>query len=325
MAKIKTRKLSSPFLIGLFVMLGSLILIGAILWLGANQFLKEHKMYVTYFDSSVEGLETGSPVKYQGVPSGSITSIEIAPGGKLVEVIMQLNPLVQIDDSMRVQPAMSGLAGGKFLLLQYPKKPDAKNAYPKVDFEPPYTLIPSAPSDIQEITTATQEVINNMRALDFNMISSKTKTVLDGADYFLQNQDLYETIDNLAETTQRLSNLMHRADTSQIISNLAKSSETIYKSTLEVQKMSRSLANQIDSLQLDTYMKLAYQSYDSTMMATNKVINSIGYRSENLLFTLMDALEELKNTNQQLQKSLRAITDNPSQVFFSEPPPPEPQ
>ena len=52
------------------------------MWLSANKFLKEQIYYVTYFDGSVEGLNVGSPVKYQGVPCGAVQALEVAPDGK---------------------------------------------------------------------------------------------------------------------------------------------------------------------------------------------------------------------------------------------------
>ena len=70
MAEIKSRKKNQPFLVGLFTLLGLSIIIVTIIWLGANEFFKQQKFYVTYFDTSVEGLTIGSPVKYQGVPVG---------------------------------------------------------------------------------------------------------------------------------------------------------------------------------------------------------------------------------------------------------------
>ncbi|MFW5662264.1 MAG: MlaD family protein, partial [Bacteroidota bacterium] len=91
MATQYKKKVSSPFLIGLFVITGVIIMVSLLIWFGATKFMEEQTFYVTYFDGSVEGLQKGTPVKYLGVPSGSIQGIEIAPDGKLIEVIMQID------------------------------------------------------------------------------------------------------------------------------------------------------------------------------------------------------------------------------------------
>jgi len=71
-------KLTTSFFIGLFVLLGVIAIVGSIIWLGSSQFMKERKFYVTYVDGSVQGLEQGGAVKYQGVPVGNIKKIDIA-------------------------------------------------------------------------------------------------------------------------------------------------------------------------------------------------------------------------------------------------------
>ena len=86
----RKNKFTGAFLIGIFVLTGLVILIATVIWLGKTQFMEESKLYVTYFDGSVEGLEKGSPVKYLGVPVGTVDKIKVAPDGKLVEIVMQI-------------------------------------------------------------------------------------------------------------------------------------------------------------------------------------------------------------------------------------------
>ena len=103
MKKIATKRVSNAFMIGLFVIVSTVVLIGAVIWLGANKFFKENIYFVTYFDGSIEGLENGSAVKYQGVPVGSVSKIELAPDGKLVQVTMQIKRKIDLRDNMRVK------------------------------------------------------------------------------------------------------------------------------------------------------------------------------------------------------------------------------
>ncbi len=50
------------FLIGLFVTVGVMIGVAAVIWLGASKYFQKGSMYVTYFDESVQGLQTDSVV-----------------------------------------------------------------------------------------------------------------------------------------------------------------------------------------------------------------------------------------------------------------------
>ncbi len=318
MAK-KQRSISSAFVTGLFVLTGAVVVIATIIWLGANQFLKEQVFYVTYFESSVEGMEKGSAVKYQGVPCGRISDIRVAPDGRLVEVVMQLDPKIEITDSMRVNPAMSGIAGGKFLQLHFPSQ-DMAAKHPVLNFKPQYPLIKSSPSSLEEISLAAQKVFNNLMDLQVGQISTESLRFLSTTTSFFQSDTLKRILVNLMDATNRLDGILAQADTSSVIRNLENTSMGLYQSSLELLASSQNLNNQIENMKLPYYMEKAYSQYDSTMHNTNRLMNNVGYRAESALLNLNETFEGLKKTNKALQNSLNAISDNPSAVFFSNPP-----
>lgn len=323
MAKIHSRRVISPFLIGIFVILGTFSLIGVIIWLGAVQFLKEQVYYVSYFPGSVEGLEKGSAVKYLGVPCGSVKSINVAPDGKLVEVVMQLDPKLNIDDSLRVQLALAGIAGGKFLQLFYPSSPDLSELSPSYQFEPPYPVIKSTPSGLEELEIAARDVMNNLMQLKVKEISAGTIGFLGSTTKFFNSPELYQIMANLERTSESLQKVMQSADTSQIISNLESFTNVLLQTSQKLDMLAENLQNQADAMDLPGYISKIYDRYDSTIANANYAISLIGYRSEDLLITLAETLEQIKATNKRLRRTLSAISENPSQVFFSEPPPKE--
>lgn len=323
MKRIPSRRITSPFLIGIFVIVGSAVMIALIIWLGANQFLQENVLYVTYFDGSVEGLQTGSSVKYQGVPVGTINNIKVAPDGKLVEVIMQIEKKVRINDSLRVKAEYSGIAGGKFLQLYYPENEAIKNLYPKLSFKPPLKLIKSAPSGIQEIELAARDVLDNLRRFKFNEVSTEAVNFLRSASKFFSNEEMYQIISRIDTAAWAMKRLMTDADTSGIVDNLQLTAQKLLQVSVELDYFTNNLNNQIDNLHFAEKVDNVFLQYDTTMNATRKVIGGLGYSMETMIFSLNETVEEIRSSNKQLQKTLRAISDNPSQVFFSEPPPAE--
>jgi phospholipid/cholesterol/gamma-HCH transport system substrate-binding protein len=68
---MKISSKTSKFLIGLFVIGGTLIGVGAVVWIGASKYFQKGATYVTFFDESVQGLQVDSSVKYRGVDVGS--------------------------------------------------------------------------------------------------------------------------------------------------------------------------------------------------------------------------------------------------------------
>ena len=316
----RKKKVSSSFLIGAFVLIGVIILAGTIIWLGQTQFMQETAYYATYFEGSVEGLEKGSPVKYLGVPIGSVDRIGVAPDGKLVEVIMQIDSKIQIDRKLRIKAEYAGLAGGKFLQLSYPTSPEVLDAFPKISFEPPFELIKSSPSGIEEIEIAMKEVINNLRLLKVAEISNETVRFLNSASAFFENKELQNTIVKFSESAQHLDNILMRADQTNFISNIESTSYKLLQTSEQLVAFGEKLNKEVESLMLTKKVDYAFAQFDTTMTHTKKIVNVLGYRGEEVLFTLNQTLQELQSTNKQLKKTLKAITENPGQLLFSEPP-----
>jgi ABC-type transporter Mla subunit MlaD len=317
----RKKRSANPFLIGLFVLIGGLISIAIIIWLGASQILKTQTYYVTYFDTSVEGLEIGSAVKYQGVPCGRITNVKVAPDGKLVEVIFQIDVTIVIDDSLRIQPAMAGIAGGKFLQLHYPTNQEMAEKYPKLKFTPPYKLVRSAPSGLEEMTIAAQAVMNNLLHLKVNELNDKTIEFLSTSTDFFRKKELHSILANLESSTVHLNSVMEKTNNSNAIDNINETTEIIKQTALKMEDMVEELNSQIEQMQLHTYMEKFYLKYDSSMTLTTGVISNMGYRAESSVFSLQELINEMVRTNKDLQNTLRAFTDNPSTMFLSSPPP----
>lgn len=335
MAEIKSRKLSSPFLIGLFVIVGLLIMVGVVIWLGATQFLKENVFYVTYFNGSVEGLTTGSAVKYQGVPVGAVKEIKVAPDGKMIEIIMQIGEKIVIDDSLRVKSEYSGIAGGKFLQLHYPSQKDMESKpdgyKPLVlNFKPPYKVINSSPSGIEELEIEARKVMDNLKQIRAGDISNSAVDFMDAGTRFITNKELFDIIAELHKSAVYLNSILEKADSSNIINNLNQTTQKLYSSSAKLEQFTDSMNYQIANLQvkerLDTIVaryKYLMDDADGVVKNADGVVKLIGYRTESVMYNFNDIMIDFKATNRQLRKTLKGLTDNPSSIFLAEPPPPE--
>lgn len=321
--KIKTRRVTSSFILGLFVVISSMILVGVVIWLGATEFFKQSKKFVTYFDASISGLDPGSPVKYLGVPVGTVNKIQVAEDGKLIEVIMDIDSKININDSLRAKAEMLGIAGGKYIQLYYPTNPLILEITPEVQFKPPFPLIKSSPSQMEEIEIAFREVIDNLNKIDYQNISNGIIHFLNVTSKFMSNKDIYSFFANINEASGTLSNLLNQAENSMIINNLTKTSEKLLLTSYKLDSFANNLNDQIEGLRLKEQIQDAFAKYDSTIYDIRKTVGILSFRVESLLFGFNEFLEETKTTNRQLYKSLRTLSDNPSKVFFSQPPLPE--
>lgn len=315
----KTSKITSSFLIGLFIFTGFLLISFSIIWFGTSKLLKGSSYYATYFVGSVEGISKGTPVKYLGVPVGSIYDVRIAPDDRMIELIIILEKKIHITDSLRVKIEFSGLTGGRFLQLFYTSDTSILNWYPKLSFQPPYPVIPSAPSGIETLEAGIRQTLDKLMEFDFGDVSVHTISFFKSARNFFQNEELISTIENLKETTYRLRLIVEKADTSNIIS-------TLELSSLNLQRITQKLENFADSLNLELHRMNISKKIDSTYIKADSLVvfmRRIGKTAEISLLSLDELIQNLKTTNFLVQNLIREYFQNPDMLLFKKPPPKE--
>ena len=79
--------------LGLFIIMGVTLVFAGIVYFGVSQLFVPTINLMTIFEESVDGLSVGSPVKYNGVPIGTVSKIMIEEGD-MVSVYMKLYPAV---------------------------------------------------------------------------------------------------------------------------------------------------------------------------------------------------------------------------------------
>ncbi len=89
-------KPANTFVIGAF-MVGALILLtAAVMIFGGGDFFKHKKRYVIFFESGLNGLNVGTPVKLQGVQIGEVVDISLemdARTGRIFKpVVIEIEP-----------------------------------------------------------------------------------------------------------------------------------------------------------------------------------------------------------------------------------------
>ena len=108
---------SSKFLIGLFVIIGTLVCAGIIIWIGAAGVFMKGSLYTTYFDESVQGLQVDSAIKYRGVEIGKVQSIKVAPDYRLIEVVMKISLEGDLQNQTVATLTSAGITGIVFIEL----------------------------------------------------------------------------------------------------------------------------------------------------------------------------------------------------------------
>lgn len=325
MAEIPTRRDNQTFLIGLFVIVGVLGMAATIIYVGAVDFFEKPSLYATYFDASVEGLEPGNPVKYQGVPIGTIQEVRVAPDGVLVEVIMQIEPGAEIRSSMRVRAEYLGITGKKYLEGFFPdaEEQDLIDAHPSLSFKPEYPVVPSAPGGLKQLGLALTEAVNNVNKIDTKGISDALTAFLEEGRRLAANDTLRAVLAKLDRNLGQVSRFMRRLDSTRVIENVQRIGDNLaYSSELVVDAVD-TLGKQVSSLELDRRVERINARFDSLMTLSNRTVSMAGHRAESISFQVAEIVAELHATSRELRRTLQMLNDNPSQMLLSEPPPTE--
>lgn len=144
--------------VGAFVVVLLVTLIVGALWVARIQLSGQENLYDVYFTGSVTGLVDGSAVRYNGIPVGRITKIELDPlDPQRVRVTIEVNGETQIKSDVTAEISYQGLTGGAFIQLS------GGSLQAKLLEARPgerYPVIPSKESTVQKIVNSAPEVLN---------------------------------------------------------------------------------------------------------------------------------------------------------------------
>ena len=195
---------SSKFLIGLFVISGTLICAAIIIWVGAARILTKGSLYSVYFDESVQGLQADSAIKYRGVEIGKVQKIKVAPDNRLIEVVMKIDIESDLQKLTIATLKTAGITGIVFIELDQLKSGDLSNS-PKLTFKSSYPVIPSRRSQMSRFMADTGVIMQNIKDIDLKGISNQLKNTTKAIENFMEgkmDRVANETIEVLSDAHQ---------------------------------------------------------------------------------------------------------------------------
>jgi phospholipid/cholesterol/gamma-HCH transport system substrate-binding protein len=299
---------TSKFLIGLFVMGGIIIGAGIIVWIGASKYFQKGATYVTFFDESVQGLQMDSSVKYRGVDVGRVERIRVAPDYKLVEVVMKVELEGDLQQNTVARLKTAGITGIVFIELDR-TKPEDPDFSPQIDFAAEYPIIPSRPSELRQLLSGVDEVLNNVKEIDFKGLSDQFKSVGKATEDLLAGKKMNSIMTNLESTSASMERAVARIDSVVADGRIEEVLTEARDSLVEAKNLIAGVRKEVESLKLaDTAEK------------TNQLVEGIDRRSRAITTDLRITTENLQQSSETLQNLLDRLNATPSDLIFSTPP-----
>ncbi len=243
----------NKFKLGLFVLIGFSLLLIALIWIGASQFFQKKATYVSYFQESVKGLQKGATVNYRGVAIGRVADIRLAPDGRLIEVVMNLDPSFCVDDTLCVRLREQGLTGLRFLEIDT-KPPGMKEYTPKISFKPPYPVIPAYPSEIQQLKAAMETIYQKILAVDVEGISKKLNAIMDEALKLIKNKNWPDIIAQIKSSTASFQSIAQKIDRGTKPEDIKKLMETAVQTLQSIDSIAETVQREMKSKEFKTFM-----------------------------------------------------------------------
>jgi paraquat-inducible protein B len=217
--------------VGVFVLGAATLAIAAVLVFGSSRFFRHEVTLVSYFTGSVNGLVVGSPVKFRGVPVGSVSQIRLGlPGAPPAGVRIPVWYTVDVDTisgyqgrpfrldrqlldeliaaGLRAQlQTESFVTGVLFLGLDF--FPDSPVVL-KLTGQPEVFEVPVMPTTIERAIQTLDRLVKRIEALDLEGLVASGRHALDGVGDLARSPKVADALDGLRDT---LASVRRVADT----------------------------------------------------------------------------------------------------------------
>ncbi len=312
--------------IGSFVIIGFILTVVGVIVFGAGQFFRQKFMVETYFDQSVQGLDVGAPVKFQGVNVGNVKHIAFVFNyyptlytyvmvraeiyQRLVGVRKSLGRIPTeeerisrvkelIEKGLRLELDSAGITGVAVLNMVYldPKQ----NPPLKIDWQPEYLYIPSSPGTFTLITKDIHDLAHELASIDIKGIANKVDQLLVNANKAIEDAQIAA----LSKDTRGLVGSLNT--TSKNFNSIVQSKEV----RQSLKDLSQSLAN----------INTASTEFPKTVAGVNTTLGEIKDFTSGQQRDLAPILENIRQITENLLEVTGTTKRYPSWFLFGNPPP----
>lgn len=231
---------ANPTAIGAFLIGAVILLIAGTATLASTAWFERRSTFISFFQESVNGLEKGAPVKFQGVPVGTVTEIliQIDQSDKTFQVpvqyeidLSQLTTQVgtfvnledqsvlrrQIADGLRAQLQMESIVTGQlYVELSYradapaPELEERRTAWPEIPTTPSLlaALGTGAGSLVADILKVLFQVNELLADIDMAQINAAVMASAEAVEGLVAAPELQATLDQLPGLTAQANQAM---------------------------------------------------------------------------------------------------------------------
>jgi phospholipid/cholesterol/gamma-HCH transport system substrate-binding protein len=339
----------TKFSVGIFLIAGVCLAVAAVIWVGMSGYLEKGKLFVVYFDESVQGMDRDSSVKYRGVNVGRVERLEVAPDGILIEAILKIDPermdpgllvekdgiLVKRHDITGVYAQIKnvGITGLRFVELdRLPPRTEVVGL--DLDFKPPYPVIPSRPSEFKQIFDEAEAFFARVRSIDYEGIAERFRKNLDDLHAAVAAADVAGISSRFKEGLDNLNNILENQRWDRILESVEVAGQNVDKAAIEAGKTFDAVTGTVGEarsmieenrqsvrLAVAHLQELAEQAGAAAQQSA-KLVASTEQSVAQLARHLTVAAQNVERASRNLDELLEELSRDPALLLRGEPPRP---
>ncbi|MGG5817459.1 MlaD family protein [Falsiroseomonas sp. HW251] len=328
----------------LYLRVGLLVIAGVLLGTGFAVFLLGKgsqgpaQIFETYSAESVQGLDTGAPVRYRGVQIGRVTELRLAstvygrpqgvPFSQAFQLVM-IRFAVQTDQigevpstaeairlGLRARIAAQGITGVNYLELDFVQNAER---FPPIDvpWTPRFAVIPSIPSTVAQVRGAAETLIDRLSQIPLEQIAGDLAKLVGSLSQQTTSGDLAQTLRETAQTMARVRAIMDSGEIQQTLTDFRRTAESAQSvaASPELRRAMASAAAAADELRRSAErLPGTLQSFERTMRTARETTTDVQA-------DLLPILNDLRATTASLRATADALRASPSQFLLGAPPP----
>ena len=316
---------ANPTAIGLFLIGAIVLAVGGTATLAGNAWLQKRTTFISFFQESVNGLENGAPVKFQGVPIGTVTDllIQIDQRDKTFQVPVKYeidlkrlttqmgtfvnlsSPAVmrqQIHDGLRAQLQTESIVTGQlYVELSYRSDPAPAELEPR---KTAYPEIPTTRSLMAALGTGAGSLVADMLKIMFQV------------NQMLADVDMPGINAAVVASARSVEKLVSSPEITAALAQVPGMTKQVNQTMLEVQLLAKRANAAVDPM--STQLGVTNAELTATLKELRKTLEE----THGLLSTdaglgsgLQDALASMKEAADALRLLATSLEQNPDMLL----------
>ena len=293
--------------LGIFVTLLSALLIAALIFIAGDKLMESWDYYyITYSNTSVNGLQVGGQVRYHGIEIGKVDEIKIVPDDVTkVRVKISVTEGTPVKTDTEAHLVLVGITGLKIVELTGGSN-ETLLLKPGSEILPGISILDNISGKAEVMAEKLELIMNNILEITDSDNQDRISSILTSVDTILiANQEpINNIVVNLDSTTAELTELLHTSNEILARLNSIVQSGKIDTMLTNFTDVSSELAD-LEIVELIDQMNLTVHQINSTVQKIDLTI----VRGQQ---DLLDTISSIREVADYLEDFSRRISEDPT-------------